>query len=1030
MNNTDKIKTLVKNVGDGKNTTKYLGILFGMSEDPANREEIIILNGIPVLVNALKDDDLNSINKACGALGNLCNLEEAREEIVEVKGVERIIRLFKQEDDELNEALCHVWVNLSKSANARKIFIKKNAVKYLLPLVISKNKKIVKLTLQALVTLFEEEEICEQVKESEDGFHDILTSLKSKEEEILRFATGCIWNICQHGKSYKKILKKEKVKSKLLNIFKNAISTGLLINCAMAISLLENEEFDSDDSQTLSVIVNLLSNDDTQIVNIALGAIWNLGHQKSNIETMRKAGLIKKLIEFLSSKDNDLVMKSLGCLVTYGKDEQFAQEFKDEKGVELLLPFLEKDYKKKQIHVYAVISVACLAYHEKVKFSILDNNIIEILIGLLSSKDKEIIQKSLSALLNMSTEARSRKEILDKKGIPILIDFLFNDNEEIQQNSAGILWNMSSDPDCQKMIRELDGLAALLSIISGEHVSPRNRSKSSAEEEEEEVLLTSEKIERKPKKVPEIKTSLKKSESDEEDNEESKIIPMSPRMASMEECSKKIIEFAKKLRDNEEFNKIFNEDEISDLKVLLKDSYNWTQENKYASKVEINDFNLELENKINNAIDKAKEKFESRNFLTDVKKELKNYEDYLSTDELNEFKKLIDEHSDVAEYSSYPDRIKKKRNQCLEKVQEMFNRSTTRKEFEDKLRNLKQNVKKNEQEFKNLSTEDQDIILEKIKNLRNWILENPSSEMIEQKQKEIDDLIQLKLKEPVNSSVDPINKTQARKKFENVTSQIYKELDSNVKLNNQSKENIRTILKNSENWLSSNPNASDKEILQYQNNLFKLLGPQSEYKFKVFASVNYGLGVAIGDDKKFGKYVNPNEEKPSCYYESYLGQWERNKKLKEEKLSKVTRNPMLSSSDSTSKKYPFESFYSSGSTGKYQGKSIEEIKSKMINPVFQSDPMSLTVNSKPGRQSVGYKSVLRQSAVGDPNQTFTYEQLQVSSGVSLPDGMDSSKREMYLSNEEFKKLFGMEKEEFSKLAEWRKKRLKQDLHLW
>ena len=93
----DKIKTVVKNVSDGKNSKKYMGILFAMSEDPANREEIVLLSnlqnffdtfldGIPILIDALKDDDLETINKACGTLGNLCNLEEAREEIVELKG--------------------------------------------------------------------------------------------------------------------------------------------------------------------------------------------------------------------------------------------------------------------------------------------------------------------------------------------------------------------------------------------------------------------------------------------------------------------------------------------------------------------------------------------------------------------------------------------------------------------------------------------------------------------------------------------------------------------------------------------------------------------------------------------------------------------------------------------------------------------------------------------------------------------------------------------------------------------------------
>ena len=64
------------------------------------------------------------------------------------------------------------------------------------------------------------------------------------------------------------------------------------------------------------------------------------------------------------------------------------------------------------------------------------------------------------------------------------------------------------------------------------------------------------------------------------------------------------------------------------------------------------------------------------------------------------------------------------------------------------------------------------------------------------------------------------------------------------------------------------------------------------------------------------------------------------------------------------------------------------------------------------------------------NQFYSYEQLKLKSGYSLPDEIDNSKREIYLSDEEFKELFNMSKDEFSKLADWRKKRMKQDLNLW
>jgi hypothetical protein len=503
---------------------------------------------------------------------------------------------------------------------------------------------------------------------------------------------------------------------------------------------------------------------------------------------------------------------------------------------------------------------------------------------------------------------------------------------------------------------------------------------------------------------------------------------MSPRLASIEECSKKILDFAMKLKNDSNFNQIFNEDEVSELKTLLKESYNWTQENKYASKVEINDFNHELENKINNFIDKAQERHISKKYVSEVKNDLGNHK-FLSKDEKERILQILNDHEDVAEYSSHPDRIKRKRKDTEVLITSLLNTENDRMEFDNKLKQISEKVNSQLEEYKNISNEKRDKILNEIDSHKKWMKGNLNSTFeISEKEKELDKFINETLY--VTESKAPIQKSEQRKKLENMTTQIYQEMDNNKKLDEKNKENIKKILKNSEKWLNSNPNATDKEIKQYSDSLFHLLGPQSEYKFKVFASVNYGFGVASGDDKKFGKYVNPNEEKPSYYYESYLGQWERNKKLQEEKLAKVTRNPMLSDGTSSLavKNYPFESHYS---IGKRNEKSIDEIKSKMINPIMQSNPMNLTLHSRGNRSSIGSHSVIQQSSSSEnPKQSYSYEQLKMSSGSSFPSEIDISKREIYLSDDEFKELFNMNKLEFSKLPEWRKKRLKQDLNLW
>jgi len=51
-------------------------------------------------------------------------------------------------------------------------------------------------------------------------------------------------------------------------------------------------------------------------------------------------------------------------------------------------------------------------------------------------------------------------------------------------------------------------------------------------------------------------------------------------------------------------------------------------------------------------------------------------------------------------------------------------------------------------------------------------------------------------------------------------------------------------------------------------------------------------------------------------------------------------------------------------------------------------------------------------------------------GATWPEGIDGNKREIYLSNKEFAKLFGMDKEAFSQLPQWKQSSLKKDKKLF
>ncbi|KAG7566033.1 Villin/Gelsolin [Arabidopsis suecica] len=75
------------------------------------------------------------------------------------------------------------------------------------------------------------------------------------------------------------------------------------------------------------------------------------------------------------------------------------------------------------------------------------------------------------------------------------------------------------------------------------------------------------------------------------------------------------------------------------------------------------------------------------------------------------------------------------------------------------------------------------------------------------------------------------------------------------------------------------------------------------------------------------------------------------------------------------------------------------------------------------------KSKQDDSEVETTGATFTYERLQAKSGKPVT-GIDFKRREAYLSEEEFKTVFGMEKEAFYKLPRWKQDLLKKKFDLF
>jgi len=98
--------------------------------------------------------------------------------------------------------------------------------------------------------------------------------------------------------------------------------------------------------------------------------------------------------------------------------------------------------------------------------------------------------------------------------------------------------------------------------------------------------------------------------------------------------------------------------------------------------------------------------------------------------------------------------------------------------------------------------------------------------------------------------------SQERKKLDNLTKNIFAELDNNKQLkdlDDEKKRKIAEIARNAEEWLAKNKFASEDELKKYMKEMWVQLGDNTNFKFSVWTVANYGIGYGFSEQMRWGK---------------------------------------------------------------------------------------------------------------------------------------------------------------------------------
>lgn len=401
-----------------------------------------------------------------------------------------------------------------------------------------------------------------------------------------------------------------------------------------------------------------------------------------------------------------------------------------------------KKKNSEKVVLYAVISVAVLAFNDKNKDAIRESGLLQPVIQLLRSTKEDLIEKACASLLNLSLNQPNRVEIRKLDGIAPLIELLFHHNPNIQQNAAGVLWNLSNDPQNKRVIQKLGGLSALLTLIGGGSVQPKKTvipPKSERNDEDEDDL---EGVGGKAKSIDdsddeEMDSVLGKSkyvdDSDEED--ENKLRSNLEKFAT---------ELLGKIDDKDGLGKHLTKKDKKLLKEKIDELLDWLDDNPKATAAEI----------------KARRK----KFMKDIKpvlkrvyarKEFKEYCDKLKDDLTkdpslkflteNEKEKIEDLIEDALEWlkkneDESLDKIIERRKKLAADVDPLTKRSKKLADLEDYANGCRSKLE-NEGYIDLLNDKERKVLENKSKDVLDWIDENGDADIakIELKKKDLED---------------------------------------------------------------------------------------------------------------------------------------------------------------------------------------------------------------------------------------------------------------------------------------------------
>ena len=485
-----------------------------------------------------------------------------------------------------------------------------------------------------------------------------------------------------------------------------------------------------------------------------------------------------------------------------------------------------------------------------------------------------------------------------------------------------------------------------------------------------------------------------------------------------------IVEKAKERRNLEKYasgvrDRIKNDEKLSqrltpeEKRVIdnaAKEVLDWVRDHSgNASLFDIKEKKRAAQEKIEPAMQRAQKHQELEEYVNNVRDKINgDLKDKMSPEE----RKLVDQETQkvldwLSKNKTAPiSEVEAQKRSLEQKIAPIMEKAQAKKDLENFANSIRDRLVKDKELANLLSKDEKKAINDAAQEALNWLKQNPNASLSDIKNKK------KKLEDVVNNILDD---KEAAQNFRNYIDKVLEVLQKNKQvqknLTEEEKRAIQDFAEEARDWLTENPNATARQIRMERKKLEEKLAKIKKFKFEVPTQAYLGFGfterLRWGDESKRTKDI-------SQYYGSYL----------KKDQPKTPVKPVSSTPKPIKINIPPKKPLSKE----------EEDELNLFNTMKFNKGGLIQAKLQSLMGSVGSAGAVSGTVIeeeeSEPAVVFSYAELKNNSSKKYPQGIDMNKREQYLSNEEFAKVFKMSRDEFKSLPEFRQTKLKRDADLF